>query len=64
MHAVEQAKPRLIVVTRGDALKSITYIDMDSEQYLHDNFQSLNSYINNNYKEVAKFEGFLIYQKE
>lgn len=64
MRDVERAKPSLIVVTRGDAVPTITYVDMDSEQYLHNNFQSLDRYIKNKYKQVADFHGFVIYGRE
>ena len=63
MRDIEKIKPCLIVVTRGDAVPTITYVNMDSEEYLSENFSSLRDYIDHNYTRVAEFDGFLIYKK-
>ena len=63
MKGVEAAKPRLIIVTRRDALPTITYVDLDSEQYLHAEFSRLDNYIHNNYREAGEFDGFVVYKR-
>lgn len=60
---VESARPRLIIVTKHDALPTITYEDRDSEQYLHTSFLRLDSYINQNYTRAADFADFVIYRR-
>jgi hypothetical protein len=64
MQAIEQSQPRLIIVTRGDAVPTITYEDMDSEEFLHNKFLVLDNYITQNYKKTAEFERFVIYQRK
>ena len=64
MQDIETARPRLIIVTRHDAMPSITYETKDSEQYLHSNFVQLNDYINRNYRRTADFEDFAIYERK
>jgi hypothetical protein len=63
MRGVEAANPRLIIVTKHDALPTITYEDRDSEQYLHSNFVQLDSYIDRNYTRAVDFEDFVIYRR-
>lgn len=63
MHDVESARPRLIIVTKHDALPTITYVDLNSEQYLHQRFQQLDSYIGQNYTRAAELDDFVIYRR-
>ena len=60
--AVEAARPTLIIVTQGDELPTITYVKLDSEQYLSRSFPRLNTYITQNYKIAANFDHFVIYK--
>jgi hypothetical protein len=59
---LRNAQPRFIVVTRGDALPTITYVNLDSENYLTI-FPKLDSFITENYKRVADFDTFVVYQR-
>jgi hypothetical protein len=60
---LENSPPRFIVVARGDELPSITYTQLDSEQYLKV-FPRLDGFISSNYSPVADFDSFVIYQHE
>jgi hypothetical protein len=59
---LRNAQPRFIIVTRRDALPIITYVNLDSEQYLKI-FPKLNSFITENYKPVADFDTFVVYRR-
>ncbi len=63
MRDLTNAQPPFIIVTRGDALPTITYVRLDSENYLKI-FPKLDSFISENYKLVADFESFVIYHRE
>ena len=63
MNDIEAKQPRLIIVTQRDALPSTTYVNADSEQYLHTEFKDLDNYIKRNYNEAERFDGFVIYKK-
>jgi hypothetical protein len=57
-----KAQPRFIIVTRRDALPMITYVNLDSENYLKI-FPKLNSFITENYEPVADFDAFVVYRR-
>jgi 4-amino-4-deoxy-L-arabinose transferase-like glycosyltransferase len=59
---LRNAQPRFVIVTRGDALPTITYVNMDSEDYLKI-FPKLDSFITENYKPVADFDSFVVYRR-
>lgn len=59
---LEASPPRFIVVARGDELPSITYTQLDSEQYLRI-FPRLDGFIHDNYRAAADFDSFVIYQR-
>ena len=60
---VKSAKPRLIIVTKNDALPQVTYVNMDSASYLQNNFAELNNYIVQNYRPAAELKDFVIYTR-
>jgi 4-amino-4-deoxy-L-arabinose transferase-like glycosyltransferase len=60
---LEQSPPRFIVVARGDELPSITYTELDSEQYLRV-FPRLRRFLSANYSPVADFDSFVVYRRE
>jgi hypothetical protein len=60
---LRNAQPRFIIVTRHDALYAITYVNLDSENYLKI-FPKLNSFITENYKLVADFDSFVVYRRK
>jgi hypothetical protein len=59
---LRNAQPRFIIVTRRDALPTITYVNLDSENYLKI-FPKLDSFITENYKPVADFDSFVVYRR-
>jgi hypothetical protein len=59
---LRNAQPRFVIVTRGDALPTITYVNLDSENYLKI-FPKLDSFITENYKPVADFDTFVVYRR-
>lgn len=61
VHDLRNAQPRFIIVTRHDALPTITYVNLDSEKYLK-RFPELDTFITENYKPVADFESFVVYR--
>jgi hypothetical protein len=62
MRDLRNAQPRFLIVTRHDAIPSITYVNLDSEQSLKF-FPKLNSFIIENYKPVADFDTFVVYRR-
>jgi hypothetical protein len=62
MRDLRNARPRFIVVARGDQLPVLTYVNLDSEKYLK-TFPEFDSFIMNNYKAVADFDTFVIYER-
>jgi hypothetical protein len=62
MRDLRNAQPRFIIVTRGDALPTITYVNSDSERYLKV-YPGLRALITQNYKSVADFGSFVIYER-
>ena len=62
MRDLRKARPRYIVVTRDDALPTITYVNLDSERYLK-TFPQLEGFIASNYSPVADFETFVVYRR-
>jgi hypothetical protein len=63
MRDLRNTQPPFIIVTRGDALPTITYVNLDSEKYLR-TFPEFDSFITNNYKAAADFGSFVIYERE
>jgi hypothetical protein len=59
---LKSAQPRFIVVTRGDALPTITYVNLDSEAYLKV-YPKLDRLITESYRPVADFESFVMYDR-
>ena len=59
---LRNAQPRFIVVTRRDDLPAITYVNLDSENYLKI-FPKLDSFITENYKPVADLDAFVVYRR-
>jgi hypothetical protein len=60
---LEKSPPRFIVLARGDQLPSITYTELDSEQYLKV-FPKLDRFIRDHYSPVADFDSFVIYRRD
>jgi hypothetical protein len=58
---LRNVQPRFIIVTRRDALPIITYVNLDSENYLKI-FPKLDRLITENYKPVADFDAFVVYR--
>ncbi len=63
VRGLRNAQPRFIIVSRRDALPNISYVNLDSENYLKI-FPKLNFFITDNYKPVADFDSFVIYRRE
>jgi hypothetical protein len=59
---LRNAQPRFIIVARGDALPIITYVNLDSETFLK-RFPELDTFIAQNYRPVADFDTFVVYQR-
>ena len=59
---LRNTQPRFIIVTRGDALPTITYVNLDSEKYL-EIFPGLDSFIAQNYRPAVEFESFVVYRR-
>jgi 4-amino-4-deoxy-L-arabinose transferase-like glycosyltransferase len=59
---LRNAQPRFIVVARRDAIPVITYVNLDSENYLKI-FTKLDSFITENYEPVADFDTFVVYRR-
>jgi hypothetical protein len=59
---LKNAQPRFIIVTRGDALPTITYVNLDSEGYL-EIYPKLERLIAGNYNPVADFDSFVVYER-
>jgi hypothetical protein len=62
MRDLRNARPRFIVVARGDELHALTYVNLDSDQYLK-TFPELDSFITTNYKAAADFDAFVVYRR-
>jgi hypothetical protein len=62
MHNLRDSRPTFIVVTRGDELPTITYVNLDSEKYLK-RFPELDTFITRNYRLVADFDTYVIYRR-
>jgi hypothetical protein len=60
---LRNTQPRFIIVTRGDALPTITYVNLDSEKYL-EIFPGLDSFIAQNYRPAVEFESFVVYRRK
>ena len=61
MRDLIKSQPRFIVVARGDQIPFVTYVYLDSEEYLK-TFPEFDSFITNYYEHVADFDGFVIYR--
>jgi hypothetical protein len=61
MRDLVKSQPRFIVVARGDQIPFVTYVYLDSEEYLK-TFPEFDSFITNYYEHVADFDGFVIYR--
>jgi hypothetical protein len=55
--------PRFIVVARGDQIPFVTYVNLDSEEYLK-TFPQLETFITSNYTPVADFDAFVVYRRK
>jgi hypothetical protein len=62
MRDLRKSQPRFIVVTRDDALPSITYVNLDSEKYLK-TFPELERFITSRYTPAADFRTFVVYRR-
>jgi hypothetical protein len=62
MRDLRNAQPRFIIVTRGDALPAITYVNLDSEKYLK-TFPQLETFITSDYSPVADYGTFIVYRR-
>jgi hypothetical protein len=62
MRGLEKSRPRFIVVGRDDKLPGLTYVNLDSEQYLA-TFPQLQAFITGNYSPVASFESCVVYRR-
>jgi len=62
MRDLRNAQPRFIVVARGDQLPFLTYVNLDSENYLKI-FPKLECFITENYEPVADFDSFIVYRR-
>jgi hypothetical protein len=62
MRDLKRSQPRFIVVARGDQLPILTYVNLDSEKYL-EAFGEFNSFIKLNYKSVADFDTFVVFER-
>jgi hypothetical protein len=63
MRNLRDSRPTFIVVTRGDELPIITYVNLDSETYLK-RFPELDTFITQNYRPVADFDTFVVYRRD
>ena len=63
MRNLRDTRPTFIVVTRGDEIPIITYVNLDSERYLK-RFPELDSFITENYRLVADLDSFVIYRRD
>ncbi len=62
MRDLRRSQPRFIVVARGDQLPVLTYVNLDSEKYLK-TFPEFDSFITKDYKPVADFDTFVVYER-
>jgi len=62
MRDLTRSQPRFIVVARGDQIPFVTYVNLDSEEYLK-TFPELDSFLTKDYKPAADFEGFVVYRR-
>jgi hypothetical protein len=63
MRDLRRSQPRFIVVARDDRLPVLTYVNLDSDKYLK-TFPEFDSFITNQYKSVADFDTFVVYQRD
>jgi hypothetical protein len=63
MRDLRNAQPRFIVVARGDQLPFLTYVNLDSEEFLR-TFPQLETFITSDYSPVADFDTFVVYRRE
>jgi hypothetical protein len=49
-------------VARHDAMPTITYVDLDSEDYIK-TFPELRAFITSGYSPVADFDTFVVYRR-
>lgn len=62
MRDLRNAQPRYIIVARHDAMPTITYVDLDSEDYIK-TFPELRAFITSGYSPVADFDTFVVYRR-
>lgn len=62
MRDLRRSQPRFIVVARGDEIPTLTYSNLDSEQYLK-TFPEFDAFISHNYKVATDFETFVVYER-
>jgi len=60
---LQKSPPSFIVVGKHDQLPSVTFTQMDSQQYLKE-FPQLSNFIHGRYKLVATLTDFVLYQRE
>jgi len=62
MRGLRRSPPRFIIVGRGDQLPTLTYVNLDSEQYLK-TFPQLETFITSGYSRVADFDSCVVYRR-
>jgi Dolichyl-phosphate-mannose-protein mannosyltransferase len=55
--------PNWIVVARHDALPSITFVNLSSDEYLARRYPALQSFIDERYRLAADFDTFVVYRR-
>jgi hypothetical protein len=59
---LRNTRPRFIVVARGDQLPILTYVNLDSAQYLK-TFPQLETFITSDYSPIADYGAFVVHQR-
>ncbi len=59
---IEANSPRLIIVVRNDALPTITYTELDSQEFLAD-YPALADLLARQYKQVKSLQNFVVYSR-
>jgi hypothetical protein len=62
MQDLERSRPSFIVVARDDQLPILTYVNLDSEEYLK-TFPQLETFLTGGYSPVADFDTFVVYRR-
>ena len=63
VNKLHEEPPSWIVVARHDALPSITFVNLSSDEYIAERYPALASFIGERYRVAADFDAFTIYRR-